>query len=93
MANSVLEALTMGRAVLAADIEGNRSLIEDGVTGLLFQGEGELEAQAERLVADPALRARLGAVGRARVAALYPPEREISGYLDIYRRLVPVPQT
>jgi glycosyltransferase involved in cell wall biosynthesis len=93
MANSVLEALGAGRAVLAADIEGNRSLIEDGVTGLLFQGEGELEAQAERLVADPALRARLGAVGRARVAALYPPEREISGYLDIYRRLLPVPQT
>lgn len=93
MANSVLEALAAGRAVLASNIEGNRSLIEDGVTGLLFQGERELEAQAERLVADPALRARLGAVGRARVAALYPPEREISGYLEVYRRLVPVPQT
>lgn len=93
MANSVLEALGAGRAVLAADIEGNRSLIEDGVTGLLFQGEGELEAQAERLMTDPALRARLGAVGRARVAALYPPEREIGGYLDVYRRLLPVPQT
>ncbi len=92
MANSVLEALAAGRAVLATDIEGNRSLIEDDVTGLLFQGERELEAQAERLVADPALRARLGAAGRARVAALYPPEREIGGYLDVYRRLLPVPQ-
>ncbi|MGH7310790.1 MAG: glycosyltransferase family protein [Candidatus Rokuibacteriota bacterium] len=92
MANSVLEALAAGRAVLAADIEGNRSLIEDGVTGLLFQGERELEAQAERLVADPALRARLGAAGRARMTALYPPAREIGGYLDVYRRLVPVPQ-
>jgi len=93
MANSVLEALVAGRAVLAADIEGNRSLIEDGVTGLLFSDEDELEARAERLLADPALRARLGAAGRARVAALYPPELEISGYLGVYRRLVPVPQT
>jgi len=93
MANSVLEALVAGRAVLAADIEGNRSLIEDGVTGLLFSDENELEARAERLLADPSLRARLGTDGRTRVAALYPPEREIAGYLDVYRRLLPVPLT
>src|SRR5262249_37485094 len=36
MANSVLEALALGRAVLAADIPGNRALIEHEVTGLLF---------------------------------------------------------
>jgi glycosyltransferase involved in cell wall biosynthesis len=93
MANSVLEALMAGRAVIAANIEGNRSLIEDGVTGLLFGNADELEACAERLMADPALRARLGTAGRAQVAARYPPEREIAGYLDIYRRLAPVPQT
>jgi glycosyltransferase involved in cell wall biosynthesis len=90
MANSVLEALAAGRAVLGADIEGNRSLVEDGVTGLLFSSDEELESQAERLAVDPALRARLGAAGRARVRALYPPEREISGYVDVYRRLLPV---
>ena len=72
MANSVLEALAMGRAVLASDIEGNRSLVEDGVTGLLFRDESELEAKAERLVLDPGLRARLGAAGRERVERRYP---------------------
>jgi glycosyltransferase involved in cell wall biosynthesis len=90
MANSVLEALAMGRAVLASDIEGNRSLVEEGVTGLVFRDERDFEGQAERLVRDPALRERLGAEGRARVRARYPPEREIDGYLGIYRRLVPV---
>ena len=90
MANSVLEALAAGRAVLAADIEGNHSLIEDDVTGLLFRSDDELEAQAARLAADPVLRARLGAAGRARVTTLYPPEREISGYVEVYRRLLPV---
>ncbi|HEY7647547.1 MAG TPA: glycosyltransferase [Methylomirabilota bacterium] len=90
MANSVLEALTMGRAVLAADIEGNRSLIEDGVTGSLFRSERELELKAEALAADPALRGRLGAAGRTRVAA-YSADREIEGYLGIYRDLLPVP--
>ncbi|MGH7393389.1 MAG: glycosyltransferase [Candidatus Rokuibacteriota bacterium] len=91
MANSVLEALAMGRAVLASDIEGNRSVIEDGVTGLLFGDERDFEERAERLALDPALRGRLGAAGRARVEALYPPSREIDGYLDVYRRLAPVP--
>jgi glycosyltransferase involved in cell wall biosynthesis len=91
MANSVLEALAMGRAVLAADIEGNRSLIEDGVTGLLFRDEAEFLAQAERLVLDPGLRARLGAAGRGLVERRYPPEREIEGYLEVYRQLMPVP--
>lgn len=91
MANSVLEALAMGRAVLASDIEGNRSLVDEGVTGLLFRDERDFERQAERLARDPALRDRLGAAGRARVRALYPPEREIDGYLGVYRRLAPVP--
>lgn len=93
MANSVLEALAMGRAVLASDIEGNRSLIEDGVTGLLFRDGRDFEAGAERLARDPTLRARLGAAGRVRVETLYPPAREIDGYLGVYRRLVAVPST
>lgn len=90
MANSVLEALALGRAVLASDIPGNRSLIEHGVTGLLFRDEAELAAGAERLAADPGLRVRLGEAGRALVERRYPPSRETEGYLKVYRRLVPV---
>jgi len=48
------------------------------------------EAAARRLARDAALRERLGATGRARVAERYPPEREIDGYLEVYRRLIPV---
>jgi glycosyltransferase involved in cell wall biosynthesis len=93
MANSVLEALAFGRAVLAADIEGNRSLIEDGVTGLLFRDEAEFEARAEALASDPALRRRLGAAGRALVERRYPPGREVDGYLALYRSLAVVRAT
>src|SRR5207247_2634258 len=82
MANSVLEALALGRAVLASDIEGNRSLIEDGVTGFRFRDEAEFERRAELLASDPALRARLGAAGRDLVERRYPATREIDGYLD-----------
>jgi hypothetical protein len=93
MANSVLEAMSVGRAVLASDIEGNRSLIEDDVTGLLFGNSRDFQTQAERLITEPELRRRLGAAGRARVETSYPPAREIDGYLELYRRLMPVAST
>lgn len=87
MANSVLEAMACARPVLASDIPGNRSLVEEGETGFLFRGPEGFEAKAARLAEDPALRRRLGLAGRARVEALYPPEREVEGYLAQYRRL------
>ena len=90
MANSVLEALACARAVLASDITGNRALIEDDVTGLLFDGPAALRAKAARLIGDPDLRARLGRAGRARVEREYPPARELDGYMEVYRGLARV---
>jgi glycosyltransferase involved in cell wall biosynthesis len=87
MANAVIEAMLCERPVLASDIEGNRSLVEDGVTGLLFRDEAGLERAAERLVDDPALRVRLAAAGRARVLAECSPSREIDDHLAVYQRV------
>jgi glycosyltransferase involved in cell wall biosynthesis len=90
MANSILEAFAQGRAVLASDIPGNRTLVQDDVTGLIFSDTDGLETAALRLTADAALRARLGAAGRALVDARYPPSTEIDGYADVYRTLARV---
>ena len=87
MANAVLEAFAFGRAVLASDVPGNRSLVEDGVTGLLFHSETELERGVERLATDPALRRRLGDAGRWLVESRFPPARETEGYLEVYARV------
>lgn len=88
MANSVLEAMCRGRAVLAADIEGNRSVIEPEVDGLLFSTAEEFARQAGRLIGDPALRQRLATAAREKVARLYPPERELDAHLALYLRLL-----
>jgi L-malate glycosyltransferase len=87
MANAVLEAFAFGRAVLASDIAGNRSLVEDGVTGLLFDSEVSFRRGVARLAADPSLRRRLGEAGRRLVESRYPPERETRGYLEVYARV------
>jgi glycosyltransferase involved in cell wall biosynthesis len=89
MANSVLEALALGRAVLASAIDGNRSVIQDGVTGALYASEAEFVRRACDLLADPALRRRLGQGGRRWVETSLSPERELEGYLTVYRHLRP----
>ena len=87
MANSVLEAMALGRAVLASDIAGNRSLVEDGVTGLLFAGPEAFARKLDLLLGDRELRRRLGETARARVRERFGPERELGGYLELYGRL------
>ena len=89
MANSILEGMALGRPALVSDIAGNRALVAHGENGLRFTTVEELAAGALRLARDPALRARLGASGRARVERDFPPSREIDGYLAVYRRAVP----
>ena len=88
MANSVLEALALERAVLVSDVPGNRALVEDEVTGLTFADDAELATKAERLVQDAALRARLGRAGRALVERQFP-DRAGAGWLP---RRVPARQ-
>ena len=88
MANSVLEALSFGRAVLASDIEGNRSIIKDGVTGLLYRDAEEFQEKAHRLVTDERLRERLGEQGRQMVMEKFTPEAEAEAYLALYNTVV-----
>lgn len=69
LTGTVREALAMGKAVVCTKTDGNPELIEDGVTGILVpRRKPDVMARAiETLLADPALRERLGAAGRERV--------------------------
>jgi glycosyltransferase involved in cell wall biosynthesis len=71
LSNALLEALASGLPALGSRVGGTAEAVEDGVSGLLFDGEPDpaAEAPVRRLLADPGLRARLGAGARARAAA------------------------
>jgi glycosyltransferase involved in cell wall biosynthesis len=70
---SILEAMATGLPVVATDIRGCREEVVAGETGFLVptRDAGLLAEALERLLVDPALRARQGAAGRVRVAALF----------------------
>lgn len=63
---SVLEAMSMGRAVVTTDAPGCRAAVQDGRNGLLVpvRDAAALAEAMARLAAEPALVARLGAEGR-----------------------------
>jgi glycosyltransferase involved in cell wall biosynthesis len=65
---SALEAMAAGKPLVATDIAGLREAVIHEQTGLLVPpgNPAALAAALQRLIADPALRARLGAAGRER---------------------------
>jgi glycosyltransferase involved in cell wall biosynthesis len=76
---AVVEAMAAGKAVIAADARGPRSLIEDGRTGVLVAVDDEdaTVAAIERLLDDPEARAAL-ATAAAESAAQHPIEKMVS---------------
>jgi glycosyltransferase involved in cell wall biosynthesis len=68
---ALMEAMMSGLPVVASALSGIPELVEDGRTGFLVPS-GDPRALAERLerlVGEPELRRRMGAAGRAKVAA------------------------
>ncbi|GAA1055645.1 glycosyl transferase family 1 [Agromyces luteolus] len=63
---ALLEAMSAGCTIVASDVPGINEAVEDGTNGVLVPpGETErLTAVLDSLIADPELRARLGAAAR-----------------------------
>jgi glycosyltransferase involved in cell wall biosynthesis len=89
MANALLEAMVMGKPVLARDVPGNRSLIRHGETGWLFQDGEELRRLISLLMAHPTLRDTVAAQAQQHVLAQYSPQREAALLAQLYRSLLP----
>ena len=88
---AVIEAGASGRPVVVSDVGGLPEVVRDGETGLIVpRNDATAAADAlERLVLDPALRARLGAAGRAHVTATYDFDRNLDQMLALYAEMAP----
>jgi glycosyltransferase involved in cell wall biosynthesis len=85
MPRSIIEAMMTGLPVVATDIRGSREEVVPEETGLLVPVDdaAALARALNRLVADPALRARWGAAGRTRALALYDESKVVARQLAL----------
>lgn len=85
----LLEAMACGVPCVASDCAGNRSLVTDGRTGLLFDPHDarHLADCLERLIKDPALGRRLAATARAEVVARYDLRALVEREIALVRRV------
>lgn len=72
-ANVVMEAMALGRPVIASACGAPSEIIEDGVSGLLFEPENskELAAKMLLLLGDPALKSALGQGAVSRIQSSF----------------------
>jgi glycosyltransferase involved in cell wall biosynthesis len=84
-----LEAQAAGLPVVASAVGGLTESVEDGVTGRLVPpgDEAALAAALGDLLADPALRRRLGDAARVRVRERFTAARMAEATVGLYRRV------
>ncbi len=81
----VPEAMAHGLPVVARRLPGvNEDFVLPGETGFLFEDQAGLVSAARRLVAEPALRARLGAAGKALAGEKFGMRGVAARYLRVY---------
>ena len=82
---SVLEAMRAGLAIVASRLPGIAEMVSDGESALLVDNQPRaVSAALDRLLADPALRARLGAAARARYEREFQASVMASKVLEVY---------
>jgi glycosyltransferase involved in cell wall biosynthesis len=86
---AVLEAMALGKPVIASRATGNAVIIRDGEDGLLVEPMDATAwaAAIDRLLAEPRLAARLGAAARVRAREGFSFERTLDGTLALYGAL------
>lgn len=86
----VLEAMALGKAVVATSVGGINEMIEPDVSGVLVKpGDFRtIAAACEKLAGDADLRRNLGGAARAAVEREFSSTVQAERVLDIYRRLL-----
>jgi glycosyltransferase involved in cell wall biosynthesis len=86
---SWIEAMAVGKAIVASDIGWADEVIEDGVSGYLIDPKNHegFAAKIADLLVDETLAAQMGAAARERVEAVFDIEKIARRNLEFYRRL------
>ncbi|MDA8175358.1 MAG: glycosyltransferase [Nitrospiraceae bacterium] len=81
---AVLEAMALGKPVIATDIIGNRDLVVHGETGFLAKDEADFIHYLDILIGDAALRSAMGKKGKALIHERHDMKKIAARYGDLY---------
>jgi glycosyltransferase involved in cell wall biosynthesis len=92
---TALEAMALGRPVIASNVGGLPEVVDDGVTGKLVEpGDPKaLAAAIACLLDDPVSCTRFAAAGRARVNQLFRADDYAAEWTSLYRDLLGIEQS
>ena len=86
---ALIEAMSMGKPVIATAVGGIPEVIEDGISGMLVppSDSSALAQMILHLLKNPELRERLGSAAQARVREKFSAQRMIAQFQDLYREM------
>jgi glycosyltransferase involved in cell wall biosynthesis len=86
---AIIEAMAMGKPVVATRTGGNPELVDDHHTGLLVERTPEALAGAiSSLLNDASTRDRMGQAGRTRARSLFSAQTMVTNIESLYRQVV-----
>jgi trehalose synthase len=88
---TVAEGMWKGKPLVASAVGGIQDQIEDGVSGVLIEDPGDLDAAAaaiDELLADPGKARRIGEAARQRVLEHFLGTRHLIQYMDLLKRML-----
>ena len=88
--NSILEAMALGKPVVATDVGGNRELVEQGKTGILVPlGDAETVANAIlSLIREPETARMMGKLARDKVTTSFSVDTMVRQYETLYNATI-----
>jgi len=87
---TLIEAMACAKPVVASNLPGVRSVIDNGIIGYIFEvkQEGDLANWVNKLFADKELREKMGQAGREKVEKLYNQDILILKLEKLYSELI-----
>jgi len=87
---SVIEAMAYGKAVVGSNIGGIPELIEDEITGLIFNAGDEIDLanKINCLINNPEKSVNMGKEGRLRAEKLYDKDKHYEKIDEIYKSIL-----
>jgi len=88
--NVLLEAMAMGKPVVATDVGANADLVENGVNGFLVSTRNpeQMASVLKKLVEDSNLRSRFGEIGREKVVGSFSLDKSVERVESLYNEIV-----